>query len=236
VAEPSRYRLAMIGELMVRRQFHRGEVLGRAWVGRVAADDENGLWLWVASGSAFRDVGAADGRRFREVPFGEWGRTAKAMRELHWGGDMLMFHPRCSDGRSASSRACAYSVWLFFEPDGAFRNWYVNLEEPAVRWDDGHLAGLDTVDQDLDIVVEPDRAWRWKDEAEFEAHLLHPEVYWVPDPDAVWTEGERLVKLIEAGDFPFDGTAIDFRPDPGWSIPTAMPRGWDRSRASAVTP
>jgi hypothetical protein len=50
VAEPSRYRLAMIGELMVRRQFHRGEVLGRAWVGRVAADDENGLWLWVASG------------------------------------------------------------------------------------------------------------------------------------------------------------------------------------------
>jgi hypothetical protein len=211
----------MIGELMVRRQFHRGEILGRCWVGRVAREDEHGLWLWVASGSAFRDAGAADGRLFREVPFGEWGRTAKVLRELNWGGDVLMLHPRTG----------AYSVWLFFGPDGTFENWYVNLDEPAVRWDDGHLAGLDTVDQDLDIVVEPDRVWRWKDEAEFEAHLQHPEVYWVPDPAAVRAEGERLVKLIEAGDFPFDGTATDFRPDPGWTIPTAMPAGWGRPRA-----
>jgi uncharacterized protein DUF402 len=214
----------MIGQLMVRRQFHRGESLGRCWVGQVAAENEHGLWLWVASGSAFRDVGAADGRLFREVPFGEWGRTARAMRELHWGGDMLMLHPTSG----------SYSVWLFFEPDGSFRNWYVNLEEPPIRWDDGHLAGLDTVDQDLDIVVGPDRAWRWKDEAEFEAHLQHPDVYWVPDAEAVRAEGERLIKLIEAGEFPFDGTATDFRPDPAWTIPTTMPAGWDRRRAREV--
>jgi hypothetical protein len=217
----------MIGQLMVRRQFHRGEILGRAWVGHVAREDEHGLWLWVASGSAFRDVAAADGRLFREVPFGEWGRTAKAMRELRWGGDMLMLHPRTG----------AYSVWLFFKPDGTLNNWYVNLEEPVAHWNDGHLAGLDTVDQDLDIVIEPDRAWRWKDEAEFEAHLQHPDVYWVPDPAPVWAEGERLVKLIEAGEFPFDGTATEFRPDPGWSIPTTMPTGWDRPRCiSAARP
>jgi Protein of unknown function (DUF402) len=222
----------MIGQLMVRRQFHRGELLGRAWVGRVAREDEYGLWLWVADGSALRDIGAADGRRFRDVPFGEWGRTAKAMREVQWSTDMLMLHPRTgADGRAAGSRAEAYSVWFFFGPGGEFRDWYVNLEEPAVRWDDGELAGVDTVDQDLDIVVEPDRSWRWKDEAEFAAHLAHPDVYWVPDPDGVRAEGERVVKLIEAGDFPFDGTGIDFRPDPGWSVPTVMPPGWDRPRA-----
>src|SRR5262245_21109588 len=107
----------MIGQLLVRRQFHRGELLGRAWVGRVAREDEHGVWLWVAAGSAFRDVGAADGRRFREVPFAEWGRTARAMRELHWSGDMLMLHPPTG----------AYSVWFFFTPQGAFREWYVNL-------------------------------------------------------------------------------------------------------------
>src|SRR5215475_6924419 len=126
----------MIGQLMVRRQFHRGELLGRAWVGHLAREDQHGLWLWVADGSALRDIGAADGRLFRQVPFGEWGRTAKAMREVHWSSDMLVLHPRTVDGRSASSRAAAHSVWLFFWPDGTFRDWYVNLEEPAVRWDD----------------------------------------------------------------------------------------------------
>jgi hypothetical protein len=90
------------------------------------------------------------------------------------------------------------------------------------------------VDQDLDIVVAPDRNWRWKDEEEFAAHLAHPEVYWVPDPDAVRAEGERLVKLVEAGEFPFDGTGTDFRPDPGWAVPTGMPAGWDRPRATAA--
>jgi hypothetical protein len=215
----------VIGQLMVRRQFHRGESLGRVWVGHAAREDEHGLWLWVAHGSAFLDVGAADGRLFREVPFGEWGRTERIMRELHWSSDMLVLHPH----------AGAYSLWLFFTPEGGFRDWYVNLEEPATRWDDGHLAGLDTVDQDLDIVVPADRAWRWKDEAEFAAHLAHPEVYWVPDPVAVRSEGERLVQLVEAGDFPFDGTGTDFRPDPGWSVPTIIPAGWNRPRARSRT-
>jgi protein associated with RNAse G/E len=187
----------MIGQLMVRRQFHRGEMLGRAWVGHLAREDQRGIWLWVADGSA--------------------------LREVQWSSDMLVLHPR----------AGSYSVWFFFWPDGTFRDWYVNLEEPAVRWDDGHLAGLDTVDQDLDIVVAPDRSWRWKDEVEFLEHLAHPEVYWVPDPDAVRAEGERLVKLIEAGEFPFDGTGVDFRPDAGWTVPTDMPVGWDRPRANA---
>jgi hypothetical protein len=216
----------MIGQLMVRRQFQRGELLGRAWVGRVAREDARGVWLWVADGSAFRDVGAADGRRFRDVPFADWGRTARTMRELHWSSDVLMLHPPTG----------AYSIWFFFAPDGTFQEWYVNLEEAAVRWDDGHLAGVDTVDQDLDIVVAPDRSWRWKDEAEFDAHLAHPEVYWVPNPDGVRAEGERLVKLIEAGDFPFDGTGTDFRPDPNWSVPTIMPAGWDRPRAAVPEP
>jgi hypothetical protein len=208
------------GRVVVRRQFQRGDRLSRVWVGHVAADDEHGLWIWVATGSAYLDIGAADGRAFREVPFGEWGRTPTALRELTWTGDMLVLHPRCE----------AYSVWFFFQPDGAHRSWYVNLEEAGARWDDGILAGIDTVDYDLDLVVAPDRAWRWKDEDEFAAHLAHPDVYWVEDEAAVRAEGERLVKVIEAGEFPFDGTRADFRPDPEWTVP-GLPSGWDRPRA-----
>src|SRR3954464_11704013 len=155
------YGRPMAGQIVVRRQFQRSNVLGRAWVGRLAAEDERGLWLWICAGSAYRDIGAADGRTFREVPFGQWSATATAMRDLRWDSDVLMLHPPRS----------AYSLWFFFSPAGAFRNWYVNLEEPAVRWRADGLLGLDTVDQDLDIVVDADRGWRWKDEEEFADHL-----------------------------------------------------------------
>jgi hypothetical protein len=210
------------GDLAVRRHFMRGHDMSRAWCGRVAADDERGLWLWFATGSAFRDIGAADGRAFREVPFREWGRTERAMRELRWTGDVLMLHPP----------GAAYSVWFFFRGNGgAFDGWYVNLERPGTRWATDTLAGIDTVDYDLDIVVAPDRTWRWKDEDEFLAHLAVPDVYWCDDADAVRATGREVVKLVEAGEFPFDGSATDFRPDPQWTVPTEPPEGWDGPRA-----
>ncbi|WP_213454321.1 hypothetical protein [Rhizomonospora bruguierae] len=34
--------------------------------------------------------------------------------------------------------------------------------------------------------------------------------------ETIRSEGHRLIKLIEAGEFPFDGTHTDFRPDPEW--------------------
>jgi len=125
----------------------------------------------------------------------------------------------------------AYSVWLFFTSSGEFRSWYVNLEEPTTRWDDGTAAGIDTIDYDLDIVVRPDRTWHWKDEDEFAYHLAYPDVYWVDDPEAVRAEGRRVVGLVEAGAFPFDGTRTAYRPDPTWTVPTGWPAGWDRKRA-----
>jgi len=214
------------GRVVLRRHYMRDNLLSRVWVGRVAADDERGLWMWIASGSAYLDIGAADGRLFRQVPFGEWSRTAKAMRELNWRNDVLMLHPPDAP----------YSVWFFFAPDGEFRSWYVNLELAGVRWDDGTVAGIDTIDYDLDLVVAPDRGWRWKDEEEFRDHLAHPDVYWTDDEAGVRADGERVVKLIEAGDFPFDGTGCEFRPPPEWSVPTAMPGGWDRPAACRPYP
>lgn len=218
------YRRPMAGQIMVRRQFQRADLLGRAWVGRSVGEDERGRWLWIARGSVYRDIAAADGRAFREVPFGEWHATGKVMRDLRWDSDVLMLHPHRG----------AYSLWFFFAAGGAFRSWYVNLEEPVVGWRDGDLLGLDTVDQDLDILVDAERGWRWKDEEEFADHLAHPDSYWVPDPVAVRAEGRRVTKLIDAGEYPFDGTGTDFRPDPSWEALTEMPAGWDRPRARVM--
>jgi predicted RNA-binding protein associated with RNAse of E/G family len=123
-----------------------------------------------------------------------------------------------------------HSVWWLFAPDGAFAAWYVNLEEPGVAWDDGVAAGVDLTDHDLDIWVWPDRSWEWKDDDELEERLGFPEHYWVSEPEAVWAAGRAMIPLIEAGEYPFDGTWCDFRPDPAWTVPDRLPDGWDRPR------
>jgi hypothetical protein len=48
---------------------------------------------------------------------------------------------------------------------------------------------------------------------------------------AVRAEGERLIKIAEAGQFPFDGTMTDYQPDPSWPIPAEMPPWWESPRA-----
>ena len=55
----------------------------------------------------------------------------------------------------------SHSLWHFWdESHTEFRGWYVNLEDP---WSETRL-GWDTRDLALDLVVEPDGCWRWKDE------------------------------------------------------------------------
>jgi protein associated with RNAse G/E len=209
------------GRLVLRRHFLRDHQLGRVWVGRVAADDDQGLWIWIEAGSPWLDVTTKDGRRLRDVPFPEFGAAEKTMAEFTWNGRLLMLHEKNT----------ANSTWLFFAEDNTFKSWYVNLERPGTRWDDGHLCGIDTVDYDLDILVQPDRSWQWKDEDEFQDHLAHPDHYWCDDEQQVRDEGERVVKLIEASAFPFDGTRQDFQPDPDWITPAHVPPGWNRPRA-----
>ena len=82
------------------------------------------------------------------------------------------------------------------------------------------------------MLTPPDAAhsvwWFFTDSGEFAERLGFPSHYWVRDEAPVRAEGARVVKLIEAGEFPFDGTWCDFRPDPQWTVPAALPDGWDR--------
>jgi hypothetical protein len=206
------------GSLIVHRNI-RHQRLGWVRPARVVRDDERGLLVWVAQGTLVASEVATDGRGMRSMPFAEWVTLSYELSQHLWlGHGVLKFHPAGED----------HSVWWFRTADGGFASWYVNLEERALRWDDGDLAGIDVVDQDLDIVVDPDRTWHWKDEDEFTERLAFPDHYWVRDEAAVRAEGWRVVKRIEAGEFPFDGSWIDYQPDPAWETPTALPAGWDR--------
>jgi protein associated with RNAse G/E len=218
------------GRVVLHRHFH-GDRLGLLKTARVLADDERGLLLWVAQGSPMLDRKAVDGRGLRAMPFSEWITTDTKLWEVTWRGPgILKFLPTGEN----------YSVWVFRDADGRFTGYYVNLEETGVRWDEGGVAGVDIVDQDLDILVAPDGTWRWKDEEEFAERLAYPGHYWVADGEAVRAEGLRVVKLIEAGEFPFNGDLLAERPDPQWTPPASVPPGWDRPRvfpvAEAVRP
>lgn len=191
--------------------------------GRVISDTDQGLLVWFAPGTPLRWRVAADGREMRGMPFAEWITLPTRLDERTWygSGTLLLMPP-----------AAGFSVWWMWRDDGSeFAGWYVNLEQPVARWDDGGAAGVDTVDHDLDILVSPERSWQWKDEHELAERSAFPEHYWVPDPAAVRAEGRRAIALIEAGRFPFDGRLTDFCPDPSWPVPLALPTGWDRPRA-----
>jgi hypothetical protein len=206
------------GRVIVHRNTRRGRI-GFARPVRVVSDGDLGLLCWMAKGTpAVNEVGP-DGRGARGRPFTEWATLPYEMRPGQWQGEgILLLFPPDAD----------HSVWWFWTPAGEFNGWYVNLEERADRWDDGEVAGIDVVDQDLDVVVAPDRSWAWKDEDEFAERLALPEHYWVPDEAAVWSEGRRVIKKIEAAEFPFDGTWTDWVPPPEWRTPPALPPGWDR--------
>jgi hypothetical protein len=186
----------------ITRRYLRGQWCTWVQPMRVVSDYQAGLLLWQPDGSEFAKLTDADGNTPHEV-------TPDRMRDprltVHtWQGDVLiLMRPET-----------AYSVWWFFQ-EGRFTGWYVNLEAPYVRRHDS----VETRDLVLDIVVTPQRHWEWKDIHEFDRRIGHPLYFGSAAAEAIRAEGQRLIELVEAGDFPFDGTHTDFRPEPGWPPP-----------------
>jgi hypothetical protein len=182
----------------------------------VVRDDEAGLLLWLAPGTTVGYEVAVGGGNLRTMPLADWTACAHRMETGVWSGfGTLMYLPR----------GAAHSVWWLRNADGAFAGWYVNLEEPAVRWHDPRLAGVDIVDQDLDLLIGPDLVGQWKDEEEFEERLRSGARYWVADGESVRAEGRRVMDAAATGRFPFDGTWSDFTPPRHWKTPRTLPDG-----------
>ncbi|WP_326999938.1 DUF402 domain-containing protein [Dactylosporangium sp. NBC_01737] len=203
---------------MLRRYF-RGPHLTWALATRVLADDAHGLLLWLPEGAGFACRVEDDGRVLRARPTHDaYGAAALSVRTWR-GTDVLLLHPP----------GAAHSVWWFFA-GGAFAGWYVNLESPAHRRD----GGIDIVDHHLDVVVAPDRTWRWKDEDEFTDCIGRPGFWTAEEAAAIRAEGVRVIADAEAGRFPFDGTWCDFVPDAGWPVP-ALPAGYAAGDPEALS-
>ncbi|SCE95343.1 Protein of unknown function [Micromonospora haikouensis] len=196
------------GQTLLRRHV-RADTVTVVHPMRVVSDDDAGLLLWKPAGREYANLVDADGKTQHELPIDRMRRPRLVRQAWRRHDILVLMLPQAS-----------YSVWWFFA-EGGFVGWYVNLETPYVR----HVGGVDTTDLLLDVVIDPQRNWRWKDEDELAARVGHPLYPDADTADAVRREGKRLIRLAEDRAYPFDGTHVDFRPDPSWPDPD-LPAGW----------
>ena len=133
-------------------------------------------------------------------------------------------HPQArhtTDRLTISTPGASHCVSLMFNGGGGpFICWYVDLQEPFRRVPDGIV----TRDQALDIVIDPDRHWRWKDEDHL-ARMI--ELGWIGEGRAreLYREGEAVIETARKAAPPFDDRWTGWRADPTWPVPT-LPDNW----------
>lgn len=181
---------------------------------RVIEDRPECLQVFLTEGTTYKGQATKDGRSLgREIPFLERERLIQGVCDKTWARNHSLMVQRPN---------VAYAVWLFWNAsDWSFAGYYVNLQAPLERT----TVGFDTADHLLDIVVAPDLTWEWKDEDEFAearvAGILSPDVC-----EAALAASERAIADIDARNWPFDGSLVNWRPDPDWTIPV-LPYNWN---------
>jgi len=162
--------------------------------------------LWIASGTPVRrPVGG-------RLPIADLAEERWTHADDRWYGGRLMI----------AEAGASHSVYVTWGRDGELVGWYVNLEEP---WRESPF-GFDTTDHLLDLWIEPDRSWRWKDEDEL-AEAVEIGLFSADKAAQIRAEGERAIERIESWSPPFDEGWEHWRPTPAWPTPQ-LPYGWDR--------
>ncbi|MDI9887548.1 DUF402 domain-containing protein [Streptomyces sp. HNM0645] len=182
----------------------------------VVRDTDELLAVWMAPGTECVKPALADGTPVHHEPLATRYTSPRTTVRARWSGTGVLKLARPGD---------AWSVWLFWEQGWQFRNWYVNLEEPHLRWS----GGIDSEDHFLDIAVRPDRSWQWLDEDELEqactAGLMGEE-----KARRVRAAGLEAVEVIGDWGPPYCDGWEGWRPDPRWPVPE-LPADWNRTPA-----
>src|SRR5215468_6725456 len=107
------------GQRIVRRHRYPDGRLGSVLSGRVVADDEDGLAMWVEAGSqTLRRVDGTGEPTRRLSLFTELRMTTLLSLSTWQPFRTLMLMPP----------GAAHSIWWSWHPNGDFASWYVNLE------------------------------------------------------------------------------------------------------------
>ncbi|MCT2591980.1 DUF402 domain-containing protein [Streptomyces sp. N2-109] len=175
------------------------------------------LAVWLAPGTACVKPELADGTPLHLEPLSTRYTKPRTTALSWWRGTGVLKLARPGD---------AWSVWLFWDGDWRFKNYYVNLEEPHRRW----AGGIDSEDHFLDIAVSSDGRWELLDEDEFEQAQLAG-LMDEAQAERVRAAGRAAVEAIRAWRPPFPDGWEHWRPDPHWAVPP-LPDDWDRDPAA----
>jgi protein associated with RNAse G/E len=116
-----------------------------------------------------------------------------------------------------------YSTIFFWNHESnEFLCYYINFQLPFRR----NQSAVDTLDLDLDLIINPDFSYEWKDVEDYQKAIESDIIF------SEWTEGIEAAKKdvfakLETRQYPFDGSWLNWRPDPDWSAPT-LPENWDK--------
>jgi Protein of unknown function (DUF402) len=186
------------GELIVRREVG----YGRPWLAVpvfVVQDSADLLATYLPEGAPFGYLPDSDHPLYPQ-------------REWRGHGTLMLQRP-----------GEAHAAWHFWAgPDRHFSRWYINLQEPFRRTP----MGFDTQDQELDIVVAPDRSWIVKD-SELLDQRLREGRFTPSEAREIRAEGQRIIREVGSGRFWWDDRWTKWEPDPGWIAPNRLPEGWE---------
>ena len=81
------------------------------------------------------------------------------------------------------------------------------------------------MDLDLDLIIDPDLSFKWKDEDDYQAAIDHGLISkeWINGIEDAKTE---VFENLEKRAYPFNGAWLDWKPDPQHSN-YRLPANWD---------
>jgi Protein of unknown function (DUF402) len=177
---------------------------------RVVRDEGDFAVLWFPQGTRWKAPTTPPGRPLEQnrgerlatcALSGDW-----VFRDAEWDVDTLVL-VREGD---------CHALWVSWLPSGEHWGWYVNLQLPFRRT----TLGFETMDLVLDLIVDPDGSWRWKDEDELATWVargvFEPEL-----AERIRAEGESVLARA-----PWPTGWEEWRPDPAWELPE-LPDDWD---------
>lgn len=116
-----------------------------------------------------------------------------------------------------------YSTIYFWQNDSnEFLCYYINFQLPFQR----SRFGFDTLDLELDIIINPDYSWEWKDLEDYQKSIKSGIIFheWTQEIDIA---KEEVFDKLANKQYPLDISWLNWRPDPAWSAPK-LPKDWDK--------
>ena len=113
-----------------------------------------------------------------------------------------------------------HALEILWDPDWTHVAWYINLQAPLT------VTGsfLDTCDHALDVWIDPDGRWQWKDEQD----LVEAIALGIVDRDDAPLLRAEAERVIAARPWPTGWE--DWRPPASWTPPSLSPR-WNEAPA-----